>query len=99
MEYLNIIQNNAFSTSIVSSVDSSTLYTVASRRLPNGTWAEVLYRVERDADAGARQHGTRTELATVLYIDAATTRVRFRGVQETELDLDAFLRRRKAYSK
>lgn len=111
MNYLHIIENFPFSTSLTSPLNGSTLYRVSSRRGPEGWWSDVIYRVElEDADGDAsvaEKHQVHTELATVLYIDASTTRVRFArslalGDREEgvlELELDAFLRRTKAYSK
>ena len=113
MASLSIIEHNLFSTSLISSLDGSTLYTVTSRRHPDGYWVDVVNRVERGDGTHLKpeKHEVHTELGSVLYIDAGTTRVRFRGnlevealgeqgmEGEVEVGLDAFLRRRKAYSK
>ena len=113
MDSLSVIEHNPFSTSVLSPLDESTLYTVTSRRHPDGFWVDVVYRIEREdcTHSESETPTVHTELATVFYIDAGTTRVRFRENLDVEVpeeqglegglevDLDAFLRRRKPYSK
>ncbi|KAF8493578.1 hypothetical protein JB92DRAFT_2998586 [Gautieria morchelliformis] len=102
MNTLPIIEHDLYSTSLLSPVDESPLYAVATRRHPDGYWVDVVYRLEQngsrdDNPSKSEKPTVHTELATVFYIDAGTTRVRF-GDHETELGLDAFLRRRHPHS-